>query len=133
MGGSALPAYELDTSRWPLVVLTPTTAVRDPVALDGMYAALERLLSREKRFLFLFDMRGGASDAQRRKRFIDWVARHNDAISRYAIATAVVVGTAMERGFVTAATWVVNTPCPVRVFGDMVDAEAWLRKMAEKH
>jgi hypothetical protein len=66
-------------------------------------------------------------------RFIDWVGRHHDTISRYTIATAVVVGTAMERGFITAATWVVDTPCPVRVFGDPVDAEKWLRQMAEKH
>lgn len=35
----ALPtAYKLDESRWPLVVITPTEAVKDAAARDVSYA-----------------------------------------------------------------------------------------------
>lgn len=132
MGDSSLPAYVVDTSRWPLVTSHATTAVHDIHALDATYAALEAVIARKQLCVTLFDMRGGASDSQRRKRFVEWFSNHQAAIKQWNVAHAVVVGTAIERGFVTAASWLMPPVVPFRVFTDPREAEAWLIDQYEK-
>lgn len=129
MRNASLPAYLVDTSRWPLVTAAPTAAVRDPDALTATYAALDILLDRRQPFVSLLDLRGGASDPNRRRRFADWLNRNRGRVHELVVAHAVVVGSTIERGFVTAALWLVSTPCPMRIFTSQSDAEDWLLAM----
>jgi hypothetical protein len=133
MGSGSQPAYTVDTARWPLVVVTPTAAVKDPAALEPTYVKLEAALARQEPFVVMLDMRGGASDPARRKRFTAWVERNDGNIRRYVLANAVIVGSAIERGFVTATTWVLGNPYVVKVFSDARSAEAWLSDVLERH
>lgn len=118
--------YDIDDSRWPLLVARATQYLNDPVAADASYRALERILKRDERFLLVFDMRGASSTSARRRKFVEWGERNSEALTRLLVAGAIVAATSMERGFVTAALWLRTPPFPMRVFADAVDAEAWL-------
>jgi hypothetical protein len=117
-------AYAVDDSRWPLVVAR--AIAHEPVALAAGYRKLEAILERKQRFLLLFDMRGATSTSARRRSFLEWCERHANALTTLLAAAAVVAGSPIERGFVTAALWVSTPPYPMRVFANASDAEAWL-------
>lgn len=131
MGDVGLPAYEVDTSCWPIVTLRPTVAVREMAALDLTYVAMDAVLARKETFVVALDLRGSVSSAERRRRFNDWVERNGAAIRRYAVANAVIASSTVERGFVTAALWFLTPPIPMRVFATPRDAEAWLQQQYE--
>ena len=122
------PAYVVDDGRWPVVSIRPTAAVDDVAALDATYRAVERVLDRAGRFVLLFDLRGARSSPSRRRRLLDWGLQRKAKIEACIGATAVVVGTGFERGFVTAMLWLHPLPWPIRVFSSPADAEAWLRE-----
>lgn len=129
MGGAPLPAYEVDTSRWPLVTMRATTAVAEMDALNRTYVLMDEVLARRERFATVLDLRGAVSSAERRKKFSDWVTRNDHHIRRFGVAMAVVAGSTMERGFVTAALWLFTSPVPMRVFANVTDAERWLDEL----
>jgi hypothetical protein len=118
--------YEIDDTRWPLVVARATKHLGDAAATDASYRKLEGILKREQRFLLVFDMRGASSTPSRRRRFMDWSQRNADPLTRLLVAGAIVAASSIERGFVTAALWVRTPPWPMRVFAESSDAEAWL-------
>jgi len=125
-------AYVVDDSRWPLLIVRPTSAVDDPDALDASYRALERVLAKRSRMLMLFDLRGASSSPSRRRRLLDWGLRHEAELRAYLGANALVVGNSLERGFVTAMLWLHPVPWPMRVFSSLEEAESWLlREHAE--
>jgi hypothetical protein len=130
---SALPCrmvermgYDIEDARWPLVVARATKYLGDPAATDASYRKLESILEREQRFLLVFDLRGASSTPGRRRRFHEWCQSHEDALTRLLVAGAIVAGSGMERGLVTAALWVRTPPWPMRVFTDSSEAETWL-------
>ena len=119
-------AYAVDDTHWPLVAARATEFVNDMSALDASYRRLELILAREQEFVLLFDMRGGASSSARRRKLLEWAERNGSALKRSIVASAVVVGSNVERGFVTAVLWVREPPWPMRVFTDSAETEQWL-------
>lgn len=134
MSAPPIPAYKVDESRWPLVVITPTEVVKDPVAMDVAYEAFEAFAAKRRPFVLLLDIRGAVSDPARRKRLTAWTEDRRAWFDECLIATGVVVGSAVERGFVTAALWLLSPSTEVRVFTDRPLAVEWLLKCyAERH
>lgn len=121
-------AYAVDASRWPLVTIGATAAVRDNGALEATYAAADLLLARRQPFVTLIDVRGAVSDPTRRKRMMTFVQERRPQFDHFLIATAAVVGSGLERGIVTAALWLLPGKPNIRVFTDRNEAEAWLRQ-----
>lgn len=118
--------YDIDDSRWPLLVARATEHLSDPAAADASYRALELILQREQRFMLVFDMRGASSSPTRRRKFLEWGERHADVLTRLLVAGAIVAVSSIERGFVTASLWLRTPPFPMRVFAEPNAAEAWL-------
>lgn len=118
--------YEIDDTRWPLVVARATKHLDDPAATEASYRKLESLLRREQRFLLVFDMRGASSTPSRRQKFRAWCNSHEDPLTRLLVAGAIVAASSVERGFVTASLWIRTPPWPMRVFADSSEAEQWL-------
>lgn len=125
MSPAAIPAYRVDDSRLPLLSITPTAAVKDEAALDATYAALDRFAARNEPFALVIDVRGAASDPKRRKRMQRWLKAHEAWTDRCLVATAVIVSSSIERGFVTAAMWLVSPRTETRVFTERSAAEVW--------
>jgi hypothetical protein len=118
--------YEIDDSRWPIVIARATEHLGDPAAVDASYRKLESILLREQRFLIVFDMRGASSTPNRRRKFLEWCALHAEPLTRLLVAGAIVATSSVERGFMTATLWVRTPPWPMRVFSDSSEAEKWL-------
>lgn len=118
---------------WPLVRLELPAGV-DPRDVDqeSFYREVDALLARGERFASLHDLRYAERlDAGRRKRFADWLKSRHDELRRTVIAHAPLVGSALQRGAITALMWIVEPPCETKVFTDRPDAEAWLRQRLE--
>jgi hypothetical protein len=84
------------------------------------------LIDLDAPLLLLFDMRGGTSSPKRRQRLRSWQEARKEQLERNVRAMAVVVGSQLERGFVTAALWLFTPAFPMRVFTEKLDAETWL-------
>lgn len=108
--------------------IAPTAAVADDQALEATYAALSLMLSRRQHFGAVIDVRGAVSSPTRRKRMSAWVEQQRHALDHFLVGVATVVDTALERGVVTAALWLIPTPVSVKVFSDHDKAEAWIRE-----
>jgi len=131
MPDAASPAYKIDESRWPLVVITPTETAKDSAALDRFYVALDAFATKRRPFVLLLDIRGAVSDPARRRRMTAWIKTNRAWVNEFLVGTAVVVGSAVERGFVTAALWLVSPNTEIRVFTDRPEAVEWLLKQYE--
>lgn len=118
--------YEINDTRWPLVIARATEHLSDPAATESSYRKLESLLRREQRFLLVFDMRGASSTPGRRQKFRAWCNSHEDELTRLLAAAAIVAASSIERGFVTASMWIRTPPWPMRVFAEPNEAEQWL-------
>ncbi|MEY4582539.1 MAG: hypothetical protein RL701_7242 [Pseudomonadota bacterium] len=118
--------YEMDDTRWPLLVARATEHLGDAAATEASYRKLEAILLREQRFMVVFDLRGASSTPDRRRKFFEWGKRNADSLKRLIVASAIIAGSSIERGFVTAGLWVSTPPWPMRVFATSSEAEAWL-------
>jgi hypothetical protein len=125
-------AYAVDVSEWPLLTTRPTSAVRDNMGLEATYTALARVVERRERFVCFIDARGAVSDPARRKCLMEFVRSHRALLDQYLLATAIVVGSSIERGVVTAALWLTPAPKTLRVFTEAEAARAWLQEMHRK-
>lgn len=121
-------AYGVDRGSWPIVFIAPTAAVADDQALEATYAALTLMLSKRQHFGVVIDVRGAFSSPTRRKRMSAWVEEHRHVLDHFVVGIATVVDTALERGVVTAALWLIPTPVKVRVFADQDEGERWIRE-----
>lgn len=128
MGRGPELAYGVDVGSWPVVTIAATASVADDQALEATYAALSLMLSRRQHVGVVVDLHGVVSNAKRRKRMAGWVDENRHVLDRFLVGVAPVAGTALERGIVTAATWLISNPVKIEVFGNRRDAEKWIRE-----
>ena len=69
----------------------------------------------------------GKVPAAQRKGIIDWIDRDRLHLKANCAAGALIFSNAVQRGLWTAISWVAPSPIPVKIFGDLAPAEAWLR------
>lgn len=125
--------YRMDERDWPLVyIASPGPRPPSDIDQDSFYAELERLLAKGQRFATLHDLRDTRPDAKRRQRFSEWLKANHDRLARRLVAHAVLVDSTFQRGMITAILWMTTSPpCPMKVFDDRAEAEAWLRSMID--
>ena len=68
----------------------------------------------------------GSLPANHRKAIVDWIDRDRFHLTANCCGGALIFSNRLQRGLWTAITWVTPIPVPVKVFGDMASAEAWL-------
>jgi hypothetical protein len=115
---------------WPIAIfeLPPNTEARE-IDQDSFYEQAEALLAKGERFASMHDVRfAGRMDAVRRRVFTEWVRRHETALGRQVIAHAVIVGSSLQQGVITALRWVMKIPMPMQVFTDPHEGRAWLKE-----
>jgi hypothetical protein len=69
----------------------------------------------------------GKVPATQRKGIIDWIDRDRLHLKANCAGGALIFSSAVQRGLWTAISWVAPSPIPVKIFGDLAPAEAWLR------
>lgn len=124
--------YRVDDSRLPLAVFeSPGRTPASEIDSDSFYAELERLIARRVPFATLHDLRDTEPDAARRRRFTTWTETNHDVLKLRLIAHAVVLDSSVLAHILTGVLWMTRTPCPMKVFSDRAEAEAWLRSECE--
>jgi hypothetical protein len=127
-------SYQASLSHWPLVIFeSPGALAPEQIDQESFYREAERLLNRRERFALLHDLRGTLPmDASRRKKFTDFVREKDELLRLRLVAHAVVISSVFQKGLITAILWVVNSPCPMKVFNNRELAEEWLRSELRK-
>lgn len=119
--------YVVDESRLPLVIFeSPGSIPAREIDMDSFYAEIDRFLALRKPFATLHDLRGQAPDANRRKRFTSFIESRFEAMAQRLVAHAVVIDSSIQANVLTAVLWIIRSPCPMKVFSDRAEAEAWL-------
>jgi hypothetical protein len=120
--------YRFDETRWPLIVI-PSPGGRDPESIDqdSFYDEFHRFREKGRRAFFIHDLRDvQRMDARRRRRFVEWAKLHSPTARDLIIGYAVLIDSKLMAGVVTAVLWLFRPPCPMKVFSNPADAEAWL-------
>lgn len=136
MGPPDRPTLTLDSSRWPLLVLTFPERI-EPDDLRAAYAAWEVLFARGPHAV-ITDLRRfnpvfGPPTA--RRLIAEEVEKRRPAFDRLLVAEARVVGDRVVAGLVTAFDWVIGGTFerPVLNTTSMVEAEAFALGHLGKH
>ena len=121
-----------ERNAWPLLIVRwPEGDVLD-ADLDQYQRESEADLYRGEIHCIMHDSRNalGLSAAQR-KSIASHLEEHQDAITRWTAAVAIVTPSALIRGMITAVSWLTGTPCPQKTFATEQEAHAWLVEMYE--
>ena len=119
-----------DDSRWPLVVdVMPTRVNREDLEAWGNHN-VQRLRRRDQPHVLILDARQTSLlDPLLRKFIADWIREHSVALKAVRVATAMVTGSSVARGMLTAIDWLTPPQHARKVFSTMVEAETWAREM----
>ena len=63
-----------------------------------------------------------------RKLMAEFLDENRLLIASRCAAAAIVITSGLQRGVLTAVLWLAPSPCPIRVFGTVGEAEEWARK-----
>lgn len=119
------PRY--DTSRWPLVVVTPSTAPMTDAEFESYLDWMDKLFLRGSKFAVLLDSRHAPALEAKRRQIIGH--RHKAIVERYPgrlVAFAFIISSTMQRGIFTAILWITGGAETTRVFSSLSAGEEWL-------
>lgn len=84
---------------------------------------------RDKPTALLADARGILNTtARNRQRVALAFERLSPVLEQRAVAHAIVMDNAVVRGALTAVFWIKRPPWPIQLFGDLEEADAWIRR-----
>jgi hypothetical protein len=121
-------AFTVDLGGFPLVRLnSPDISQYDQVSVPSYFACLDLALAKNAPFVILHDVRGNppVSDANRRE-FLEHLEPRRARIEQLVIAYASTCGSPLERAIITAFTWFIKLPLPIRIFTSETEARTWL-------
>lgn len=120
-------SFELDVSRFPVVVLSLRGPL-GPVDATAMTKALdEQVFQRRSRYRLLIDAtHAEVPSADVRKHFVEFSSKNSDFTKRYCEGEAYVMPSALVRGALTAVMWFAPFQYPHKVFATVEEARRWL-------
>ena len=128
MGGSV----QFDESNEPLYRMR-YEGIPDDAEWTAHFDRMSRWARSGKRYAVVIDAREvGMLPATHRAAIVDWINRDRFHLTVNCAGGALVFSNALQRGLWTAIMWVTPIPVPVRVFPDIVVAEAWLLGLLQR-
>jgi len=83
---------------------------------------------RGDRYAVVIDAREvGHVPATQRRGIVDWIDRDRQHLKTNCAGGALIFSSPVQQGLWTAIAWLTPTPIPVKIFGQVPPAEAWLR------
>lgn len=126
-----MSAITLDTSRWPIVVVTyPETYTAQE--LKEHFLLYKDVFARGRRYVMLQDLRrsGMDSDAGVRKAAVDFATETKEISGRLCAGTVMVVSSKLVRMALQGIMLMQRPPYPYEILSDWDEAEKWARKQA---
>lgn len=74
----------------------------------------------------------GRIPATLRRGIMDWITRDKQHLKVNCAGGGLVFASPLQQGLWTAISWVTPSPIPVKIFRDLVPAEAWVRTQLEE-
>jgi len=119
------PTLTVDTSRWPMVVLTYSGQPSDEQLAEHLREIEERVLSRHERFVQVIDQsRGQQPDPIQRAMIADHQRKMDAAYRDYCLGEVYIAPPAM-RGAMVAVFWQAKPPYPYAFVEAVDEAVRW--------
>jgi len=116
----------LDTSRWPVPVVTPQGLVSTSELSDFFAAYSGMIMQRREPYVLLIDLRKAADmPAAQRKLLTDYMKKQEEITGRLCAGTGLIFESVLMKTILTAIFWVKQPPQEVRVFNGLKEAEVW--------
>ena len=117
---------DLDISRWPTAIVTPTGTVTSEELTQFFESYSSMLRNKREHYALIIDLRRSADmPAGQRKILTDYMKRQEAVAGMLCAGTALVFESTLMRALLTAIFWVRNPPQEVRVFGTVQEATYW--------
>ena len=117
----------VDTSRWPLVILTYSGRPTNEQLESHLREVEEKVLSRREHFVQVIDQsRGEMPDAVQRAQIAAHQERMENEYSTYCLGEAYVV-TPQSRGAMVAIFWLAKPPYPYLFADGIAEAITWAK------
>ena len=117
---------QLDTSNWPIMILTPTDNVTDQSVEDFMTTFFEVVRAKKERYALIVDLRQKTNLSYKQRRLMTAQLNENKEFAeQYNAGTALIVNSAVVRGIMMSVFWLFNPKHPTDVFKTMEDAFTW--------
>ena len=119
----------VDSSRWPLVLVTYPKEVTDAF-VESLAQDLVAIAKGDRSFAVLVDATSAAPlTAKQRAKIVSATDDNHAAFAMRCVGQAIVVRSALSRGVLTAMSWLKPPPMPMRTFDSTTLAEEWLRSL----
>jgi hypothetical protein len=117
---------EIDETAFPLIIVE-MSAVLDGPAMESMFRAFDRVLSRNARFAAVIDTTPLTRfpDALERKRIAEWMTKRIAAEALYNLGNGLVIDSVPARAAITAINWLRRPVNPQAVFSSRWEAVDW--------
>lgn len=118
-------SYELDDSRWPLVILRVVGSVTRDEEVEFTERST-RLPERRERYAVIVDLTEAGTPTPRFVRLQASAQKlRADGLATYCVGIAFVIGSPMLRGALKAILHLQSLPCPQTVVASMPEAHLW--------
>ncbi len=123
----AVPRAEVDTSQFPVVVVSERGVLSDEERV-ALMEALEELIERRGRHVLVLDLRrAGVVPHTQRTYIAEALQLRSDEIAEKWAGMAILVQSPVLTHLPKAAFWLNVSPVPSRMFGDRGEAMTWAR------
>lgn len=114
---------DLDTSRWPIVLVTPPTSVKNDELAVFLDRYANEVYARRQRYVTILDLRRSADmPAAQRKMITDRMQQKEEAARLFAAGSVMIFESAMMRALLTAILWVRKPPTEMKIASTLEEA-----------
>jgi hypothetical protein len=113
-----------DDLNWPLVTCQWHGETND-AGLDEYYVHIDRALAKKTPFAVVFDVSRGTAFGPKERKRTTRELEAREAPMKQNMIVGLVLGGQLQRGFVTALTWLSPPPFEQKVFVSVQEARAW--------
>jgi len=126
LGEGCMAQIGLDTSRWPVPIVTPEGIV-SPTELSEFFVSYSAMIEKRREpYVLIIDLRRAADmPAAQRKILTDYMKKQEETLGRLCAGTALIFESKLMKALLTAIFWVKNPPQEVRVFNTLQEAQSW--------
>jgi len=122
-----MAGIEVDLDYFPLVWIINSEGTTD-ADYEEMLRRITQVIDRGERFVNLVEGRGiPFPSASQRKRIADWLPPVKEKMQRLSLGTGMVMTNALQRGAITALTWIMRPDVPMVPFETRATALDWCR------
>ena len=130
----AVPAWRLDTSRFPLLIAHVINGDgRMAPELDSVRRVLDELALTRGPRVVVVDLTYALPDAARRKLLIDWTKANWASIRGELLAVACIAPGAFQRSIITGLLWFIQPGCPIELHERRDSAVSWAIDVLESN